>query len=256
MIRTCLAVAGALLLAACGQPQPDVTARYSIAGRNGALVIKVDGNGDSRIEMDKDVLLTKDGVMYSIITDPMGTFAAKQDDLTAVSLELMRETGYTPPKPPEGPEYELVKGGEETVGAYKGTVWTLQPKGDAKAQIPGVVGVLSDDRTIAPVGHAMALRAKASNDSLSAAMGATTSLQKQTLALFEKGTVLRMGDFYKLTDVKTDPIPDSDFALPETVLDQKALRERANKLRASMMPPPAPPAKPEAGATPAKAPAK
>jgi hypothetical protein len=61
---------------------------------------------------------------------------------------------------------------------------------------------------------------------MTAITGTPRSFTADTDAIFAKGTVIRMSRVMSLESVDTKPVPDSDFALPATILTREQFASR------------------------------
>jgi hypothetical protein len=246
MIRLCLAAATALLLAACSNAPEDVTASYSLAAGGGTMVIKAAANGDARVDSGGQTLIRRGGTEYLVGNDGNGQFATKVPDFVAVMTDVLRKNGVQPVSPGQQPEYELVKGGSETIADIKGDVWKVQPKNAPSA--PGADAVISADPALANVGKAFAMHTRLGMASIAHMQGGAGSVEKRLNEMLDKGMVLRFGPALRLSKVERGQIDPASFTLPKTVLDRAALKKRLDAARDRLRAGPAAPASPAAPA--------
>lgn len=238
-IRLIIALAAAL---AATPAAADVTAHYVVGdGANAApaMSIEVNDRGDSRVSMgNRAAVITLDGVTYLVMADLGGVYVARQDDLLAVTIENARAMMGRDFHPPAHPQpaatadthpLSVVQAGAETVGGRTGTVFELR---DANAR-PGVHGldfVVSTDADLAPVGRLLASQNRASHDGLRQMIGSdvtdSSGFFSGIAAIFERGTVIRMGRIMRLASVDREPLPAADFALPSPPLTREQLAAR------------------------------
>lgn len=229
MIRKYFAVATLLLAAACSKTPEDVSARYSIANGQGTITVKAAGNGDTRLEAGPQTFIRHDGTDYFVLTEGNDRFAATIPDFVAAMGELIREGRKAPPPQPKEPEFEVVKGGEETIAGLKGTVWKVQTK-PSMPGAPTVEVVVTDDPAFANISKAMVTQAHFASAGMEQLAGHVPNLEKKLGEVLEKGMVLRFGDGLKLEGIEKAPIAKTEFTLPK-VLDKAALKTRLDDMR-------------------------
>lgn len=223
MIRMCLAAVAALALAACSKAPEDVTARYTLGGGAGAITVQAAGNGDARVEAGQQLLVRKGGTEYVVLTDSKGRFATKMSDFVDVMGEMMKEAGMKPMGMPPQSEYDLVKGGSETIADVKGDVWKVSAKKGPAAQ--SFEAVISGDPAYAGVGKALEMQTNLGAAQAKQIQGGQGNLEKRVEEMLGKGMVLRFADALKLDKVEKGAIDPKNFDLPALV-DKAALKGR------------------------------
>jgi len=235
MIRIRMAVAGALLLAACSKAPEDATATYNLGGQPGGMTLKVAANGDARIDMTGNSLIRRDGVDYLVGKDSQGTIVAKLDDLGQVIGTAMKEAGVKPPAPPQQVEYELVKTGNETIANLPGDLWKLRAKGGKPAPGGDLDAVVSTDPAYSQMGKALQLQTRMMTIGMREAGQQQNQMDARVEELMGKGLVLRMGQGLTLDKVEKAKFDADTFKLPAAALSREALQARFKAERERMM---------------------
>ena len=233
-MRIRLAVAGALLLAACSKSPDDATATYKLGGQSGAMTLKAASNGDARIDMMGNTLIRKDGVDYLIGKDSQGTVVAKIDDLGQVIGTAMKEAGVKPPAQPQQPDYELAKTGTETIANLPGDLWKVRAKGGAPAPDGELDAVISTDPAYAQMGKAMLLQTRMMTLGMRESGQPESKINKSVGELMSKGLVLRLGQGLTLEKVEKAKFDADTFKLPAAALGRDALAARFKAERDKM----------------------
>jgi len=233
MIRNYLTAATLLLAAACSKAPEDVTARYSVANGRGTITVKAAGNGDTRLEAGPQTFIRHDGTDYVVITEGNDRFAATVPDFVAAMGELIRQSGAVPPPAEKEPEFEAVKGAEETVAGLKGTVWKVQTKPVAPGA-PTIDVVVSEDPAFVNVGKAIVMQARFGSAGMQQVAGRVPNIEKKLEEVLDKGMVLRFGDALKLDGIEKAPIAKTEFTLPK-ILDKAALKTHLDDMRKRSM---------------------
>ncbi|WP_294333892.1 hypothetical protein [uncultured Sphingomonas sp.] len=223
MLRKTLTITTLALVAACSKAPEDVTAHYAAAGGRGQITVKAAANGDAKLEAGPQTLIRKGGTDYVVITDGNDKFAASFADFVAATQDIAKEKGMKPQALPQDPEYEAVQVGEEKVGDQKGTIWSVQPKGNPQGDSIRIV--ISDDSRLKNVAQAIGMQTRLTSARMSTMFTSVPKAEKTLEDVIAKGAVLRLGEALTLQDVKPGAIPASEFALPK-VLDRAALRQR------------------------------
>jgi hypothetical protein len=223
MIRKTLTIAALVLVAACSKAPEDVTARYAAAGGRGTITVKAAANGDAKVEAGPQTLIRKGGTDYVVITEGSEKFAASFNDFVGTTQDIAKEKGMKPQPLPQDPEYEAVEVGEEKVADQKGTIWSIQPKGNPNGDSIRIV--VSKDSRYANVAAAIGMQTRLTSARMATMFTSIPKAEKTLEDVIGKGMVLRLGDALTLQDVKVGAIPASEFALPK-VLDRAALRQR------------------------------
>ena len=221
-----------LALLSANPAAADVTARYSMPSIGGSgLTVQVNSRGDSRISMgNQTAVITVGGVSYVLMADLLGSFAVKQEDLTAVMEQIVREMAGDPPATvsdqldPNDP-FTPVRAGTATVAGRTGILWTIQARFDDARLGEGPYDFLtSPDPDLAPVGQALARQFAVSTGGPSVSsgpLGVMGSLPRGLHSIIQQGTIIRMGRMLRLQSVETTPVPDSTFALPNPILTRE-----------------------------------
>lgn len=232
----------------------DVTARFSSADHIGATIsVGVDEAGQVRAEAgplnDPDqrvLLITRGGTPYFSAADAHGRFVGRQDDMLAVTAEIMRAAIPVAARGALGQmaraRIEIVEGGTEMIAGRQGRVYRLQAilppapvpaggqagaSGAAADTPPPFEVVISDDADLAPVGRELARLFASGGPLVEALLGSAPEAMAQVNALLARGTPIRIADQFRLRSVSTESIPDSAFALPGPVLSRAQLAARA-----------------------------
>ncbi|MBB5712206.1 hypothetical protein [Sphingomonas xinjiangensis] len=233
-MRIQLAVAGALLLAACSKSPEDATATYKLGEQSAAMTLKVAANGDARIDMMGNTLIRKDGVDYLVGKDSQGTIVAKIDDLGQVIGTAMKESGVKPPAQPQQPDYELAKTGNETIANLPGDLWKLRAKGGAPAPGGELDAVIATDPAYKDMGKAMLLQTRMMTLGMRESGQPASKVDKAVEELMGKGLVLRLGRGVTLEKVEKAKFDADTFKLPGTALSKDALTARFKAERDKM----------------------
>jgi hypothetical protein len=223
MIRKTLTIATLALVAACSKAPEDVTAHYAAAGGRGTITVKAAANGDSKVESGPQTLIHKGGVDYVVVTDGNEKFAASFADFVAATQDIAKAKGMKPQTLPQDPDYEAIQVGEEKVGDQKGTIWTVQPKGNPNGDSIRIV--VSNDSRLSNIASAIGMQTRLTSARMATVFTSVPKAEKVLEDVIAKGAVLRLGDALTLQDVKPGAIPATEFALPK-VLDRAALRKR------------------------------
>ena len=205
----------------------DITARYVSPMTSAVgMTIEVNDKGDARAGMSNtSALLILDGVTYILASDLSGPYAVKQEDWVAVETERMRTAlpagfGSRP-----DPAYEIVAGGQETIGGRTGTVWSLRRAGEARS---GEIDfVICGDPDLAEIGRLFARQFNASMGIMRSLIGSTPDMFAKLEAIMAKGAVIRAGRLLRLDSVDNEPIPPSEFAFPGPLLSREDYAARA-----------------------------
>jgi hypothetical protein len=223
MIRKTVTIAALALVAACSKAPEDVTATYAAAGGRGTITVKAAANGDAKVEAGPQTLIHKGGTDYVVITDGNDKFAASFADFVGATQDIAKAKGMKPQALPQDPDYEAVQVGEEKVGDQKGTIWSVQPKGNPQGDSIRIV--VSDDSRLKNIAAAIGMQTKLTGARMATVFTSVPKAEKVLEDVIAKGAVLRLGDALTLQSVKPGAIPASEFALPN-VLDRAALRKR------------------------------
>lgn len=249
-----------LALAALGLSSPalaDVTARYGGTGKYAPTMnFAVAESGQVRAEAgppnnasERVMLIRREGVDYVSAADAQGRFVGRKDDFFAIADETIRtampQSARDALRALADIRIAIVEGGMETVAGRQGRLYRItmaappeprpaaaqtgeDPEDDVEpAAPPPLEVVISEDPELAPVGREMARLFDSANGLVDAVMGTTPALIGQIRDLLARGTVIRVGDQFRLRSVSTDAVPDSAFALPGPVLTRAQLRARA-----------------------------
>lgn len=223
MIRKTLTIATLALVAACSKAPEDVTVHYSAAGGRGTITVKAAANGDSKVEAGGQTLIHKGGTDYVVIGDGADKFAASFADFAGATQDIAKQKGEKPQPLPQDPDYEAVQVGDEKVADQKGTIWSVQPKGNPNGDSIRIV--VSNDSRFSNVAAAIGMQTRLTSARMATVFTSVPKAEKVLEDVIAKGMVLRMGEALTLTDVKPGAIPASEFALPK-LLDRAALRQR------------------------------
>ena len=188
------------------------------------MVIRVNDRGDSRlISGNQMVVLTVNGDTYVIMGDLNGVFAVRQTDMMAAFTDLVA-TGFsdhahdgTDADAPSQ-SYEIAETGTETVGGREGTVLAVHREGQESDIADRYV--ISRDPDLAPIGTALARQFSGSVEALQGITG-VGDFSAHISDIFSRGTIIRMGNLFRLESVDMSPVPPSEFALPDAILSRE-----------------------------------
>jgi len=163
--------------------------------------------------------VTRDGVMYMVLNDAQGSFVVRQQDFMALMAELLGVGGRSE-APAGGNRVAIVQTGSETLAGRAGTVFRLSPP---QHPADSVELVISADPELAPLGPAMAGHLAPFFETIGRA---TPGLSAAMVELMARGTLIRLGDLWRLDSVVIAPVAPSAFALPSAPIDREALAAR------------------------------
>lgn len=187
------------------------------------MVIRVNDRGDSRLISGNQMsVLTVSGETYIVMGDLNGVFAVRQTDLIAAFANMMagfadQANGAADTDAPS-PSYEISETGTETVGGRDGIVLAVRSGNDDAEREDRYV--VSRDADLAPIGAALARQFTGSVEALQGFPGAS-DFGAHILDIFSRGTVIRLGNLFRLESVDTSPVSPSEFVLPDTVLTRE-----------------------------------
>jgi hypothetical protein len=222
-MRVKLLLAGLLMLL----PFPafaDVTASYSVSGKD-KLVIEADAGGNSRASLgEKFAVIRRDGIDYVLVADAAGDLKiARLEDVVAMVTGQLKNMGGGAPGLSKGPFSMIFEmkpgGGQESVAGYSGTLWHVGPAEQGADGAPPLPVVLSGDAALVPVGAVFRNLLGQVQPMFDALFGAGGNFSAVLLDLLDKGTPLRIGPALTLVSVSTAEIAASRFELPGTVLE-------------------------------------
>lgn len=217
-MRAARFLAALLFLVLAAPAQADITARFRQADDQ-AMVVEANENGESRMTVSHAVYVTTGGVTHMILTDPQGTFVVRQQDFMALMAELLRAAGQAE-APAVGEGVTIAEAGSETLAGRVGTVFRL-----SRPQHPtdSLELVISADPELAPLGRALAGHIAPFFTTMGGAMPGVAAAASELMA---RGTLIRLGDLWRLDSVETAPVPPSAFALPSAPISAEALAAR------------------------------
>jgi hypothetical protein len=199
-----------------------VTARYSQSNGEPPVVVQISDNGESRVTVTEAAYVTTGGIVYMIMSDPHGQFVVRQDIFLGLMDEMLRAT--RPATPANDSRLAIAEHGTETIAGRTGALFRISMPGNPSDAFEIVV---SADPEPAPLGRAM----------MALLIPFSTTMSRETpgfAAAFSdvlgRGTVLRLGQMWRLESVDTGPVPPSAFAIPGAPLsrDELLARLRAN----------------------------
>lgn len=200
----------------------DITATYRVSdGRMPDMIIRVTDDGDSRLTSGSQMaVLTVNGETYVIMSDLNGVFAVRQADMVAAFADLLPADFRNDVEQTEipSPSYEIVESGTEMVGGREGTV--LAVRQDAEEPEITERYVINRDSDLAPIGTALARQFAGSMEGFRGVQ-VLQNYGAHILDIFSRGTVIRLGNLFRLESIDTNPIPRSELALPDTVLTRE-----------------------------------
>lgn len=232
-MRFRLAIVAAIAVLGTASPAAaDVTVRYA-PGREGgqALVIEADDQGRVRAEGGRgQLIIIRDGEIYMTPPTEEDVFAARLEDFFAVGAELfnrMLGEGLRVTRPTG---YGLNERGPEMVGAWRGTLYSIDPEGaaDGPGSAPeGLELVVSSDPALAPATRATSQVFTALIRTFALAFGgAPADLSAHAQDVLGRGAVLRLDRQFRLESVAEGPVAATRFDLPGPVLSRDQLRAR------------------------------
>lgn len=196
----------------------DITAIYRVSdGRMPDMVVRVNDRGESRLSSGNQMaILAVDGESYIIMSDLNGVFAVRQADMIAAFSGLIPRHANDSADTDGQPEtYEIVETGTENVGDREGVVLTVRREGQESDITDHYV--VNRDTDLAPIGAALARQFSSSVEAMHGIPGAQ-DFGAYMSEIFSRGTVIRLGNLFRLESVDTSPVPPSEFTLPPTVL--------------------------------------
>jgi len=211
-----LAALFALVLSA--PAHADITARFRQADGQ-PMVVEVNESGESRTTVSHAVYVTTGGVTYIILTDAQGTFVVRQQDFMALMAQLLRAAGQADPRA-DGEGVTMAEAGNETLAGRVGTVFRLsRPQHPADS----LDLVISADPELAALGRALAGHIAPFFTTMGGAMPGVAAAASELMA---RGTLIRLGDLWRLDSVETAMVAPSSFALPSAPISAQALAAR------------------------------
>ena len=217
-MRTAPILAALLALVLAAPAEADVTARFrQTDGR--PMVVEVNDFGESRMTVSNAVYVTTGGVMYMILNDSQGIFVVRQQDFMALMAELLGVSGPNEAST-GGDRVTILQAGSETLAGRAGTVFRL---GAPQHPADSLELVISADPELAPLGPAMAAHIAPFFETMS---GAMPGVSAAVVELMARGTLIRLGDLWRLDSVEIAPVAPSAFALPSPPIDRAALAAR------------------------------
>jgi len=219
-----LAAVAALLLA--GPAAADITARYTQLNGSPPIVVQVSDGGDSRARVTDATYLTTGGASYLVVDEGQGGYVVRLDDFASLMAELLSASGASAP-PPNQPDVIITEEGTEVVAGRTGRVYVI---GTANNPSDRFEIVICPDADLAPLGRAMALHF---GTIMASASRSAPGVGRALVDLLGRGTVLRIGDMWRLESIEIGPVPPSAFALPSAPISREELLAR---LRAGRQP--------------------
>jgi hypothetical protein len=216
-MRIKLLLAALIGLISASPADADITARYAQANRP-ALVVQMNERGDYRVTASDAVYVGTGGVIYMIITDARGTFVARQEDFLSLTSELMARAAAANPQSPIA--FEVVDGDRETVAGRTGQVVMLRSRANPSDMFEIVINT---DPDLAPLGRAMAAQLGPFFMTVSYQF---PGIGEAFAGVLRRGTLLRLGNLWRLESIDTAPVPQSAFALPSRPISKAALAAR------------------------------
>lgn len=197
----------------------DVTATYSIG--KAQLIVEVDDSGDYRAEVPGTfALIRRGGEEFILITHNGKVSAARSEVFFAL---LKTKAAKNAPTGGFGATMRFVttQGEDEVVAGRKGSSWQIAPEAQGPATLTLVV---SADPQLAPVGGVFHSSIARALDGFAPFFGNNMSFRDQIVAVFAKGTVLRLAgpENIVLQNVRGDAIDAGRFARPAELLDSEA----------------------------------
>ncbi|WP_213982576.1 hypothetical protein [Sphingomonas sp. dw_22] len=232
MIRRRVARLAFVLL--CSAPLPalaDVTAHYTLGGKE-ALTVEVDDGGNARLGVDgKFSLITRDGVDYVAIMMKGQVLVVRYADLIALAkVKIKFDSGAQ--SADEAKAFVLASGAAAEIAGHKGTTWTFGLK-DASPAAHMLEVVMSDDPELAPVGSLVRRMLEPAVPILQGMFPEASGFSTRVLELLAKGTPLRAAPFLELGSVDRNEIDPHRFDLPGPVMSAEEFDKAADTPAAS-----------------------
>lgn len=231
MIRRRAAAARLAFVLLCAAPMPalaDVTAHYTLGGKE-ALTVEVDDGGNARLGIDgKFSLIVRDGVEYCAITMKGQVLVVRYADLVALAkVKIKLDSPEQAKARQEGKQFVLATGGTTEVAGRKGTTWTFGLK-DAPPTAHMLEVVMSDDPELAPVGSLMRRLLEPAVPILAGMFPDSSDFGARAIELLAKGTPLRAAPFLEMASVDRKEIDPHRFDLPGPVMSAEEFDKAAD----------------------------
>lgn len=217
------------MTAACGSADAaGVTMRYLNPDYpDDGMTIVADGDGHIRATENNGQELIVDGDDIWVVTaDEYGTSRIGLDDYLSVAGDIRQfyvDEGLLPAEPDDA--FRVGEGGEQTVGEWRGTAYSLEFAANPSRVIEVVV---SDDPELAEAGavarRVFALYARMQSSLFTFPPGYLDAWQ----GLYARGMPLR-SEMWVLDSVEYGPVPAESFALPDELITRDELAERARR---------------------------
>lgn len=218
-MRAALFLAALLASASASPAEADITARFRQLGDDQLMVVEVDESGASRLTVSQAVYVIVGGETYMVLTDPQGSFVVRQQDFMALLAGLLPVAAQADGSAGGG-SATIAEAGSETLAGRVGTLFRV-----SRPQRPADILelVVSADPELAPIGRSIAAHM---GPFFTAMGGDMQAFGPATSELMARGTVIRLGDLWRLESVDTAPVPPSAFALPSAPISAEALAAR------------------------------
>lgn len=210
----------------------DGTRRVEVEAANQTLLIEADDAGRVRVEAPSQTVLILGADAFIVHRDERGSYAARIEDHAAVSLEFLNQlmSGAEAQQALARIRFETREGGSETVGQWRGTLYTLVPVAPDPAGM-GPAGadesmqfVVSDDPSLRALGPAAARAFLTMTTMVGSFM--PPDMTRAMREVFARGAPLRINRAFRLESVSDVPIAADRFAPPANVLSREQLRQR------------------------------
>jgi len=197
----------------------DVTATYSIG--KAQLTVEVDDSGDYRAEVPGAFALVRRGGDEFIMITHDGKVSATRSDVFFALLKTKAAKNAPTGGPGATTRFVTTQGKDEVVAGRKGSNWQIAPEAQGPAAL---VLVVSADPQLAPVGGVFQSGIARALDGFAPFFGNNMSFRDQIVAVFAKGTVLRLAgpENIVLQNVSGNEIDAGRFASPTELLDSAA----------------------------------
>lgn len=197
----------------------DVTATYSIG--KAQLTVEVDDSGDYRAEVPGSFALVRRGGEEFILITHNGKVSAARSDVFFALLKTKAAKNAPTGGPAATMRFVTTQGEDEVVAGRKGSNWQIAPEAQGT---DALVLVVSADPELAPVGGVFRSGIARALDGFAPFFGNNMGFRDQIVAVFAKGTVLRLAgpENIVLQKVSGDEIDAGRFAPPTELLDSEA----------------------------------
>ncbi len=197
----------------------DVTATYSVG--KSQLTIEVDDSGDYRAEIPGKFALLRHGSDEFILITHNGKVSATRSDIFFELLKTKAPKNAPTGSPMATMHFVTTQGKDEVVAGRKGSNWQIAPEGQGPVTLAMVV---SADPQLAPVGTVFHRSIARALDGFAPFFGNNMGFRDQIVAVFAKGTVLRLAgpENIVLQKVSGEEIDAGRFAAPAELLDSAA----------------------------------